>query len=105
MQKDFEEAKKKLSGDIFIPLLKEIAELYIEWQDVLDDMEQGVAKRKVGGIFETLKEILEENGCEFGTSDIDTKRRPKYSKLKDKVLTGEKERHETVAQSHNPWIV
>lgn len=105
MQKELEEAKKKLSGEIFIPLLKEIAELYVEGQDVLDDMEEGVAKRKVDGIFETLKDILEENGCEFGTSEIGTKRRTRYSKLKDKVPVGEKERHEMVAKSHNPWIV
>jgi hypothetical protein len=105
MQKELEDAKKKLSGDIFIPLLKEIAELYVEWQDVLCDLEDGVAKRKVQGIFEVLEEILEEYGCEFGTSEIDSKRRTKYSKLKNKVATGIKEKHETVAQSHNSWIV
>lgn len=105
MQKELEDAKKKLSGDIFIPLLKEIAELYVEWQDVINELEDGVAKKKVVGIFEVLQEILEEYGCEFGTSEIDSKRRPKYSKLKNKVLTGSKEKHETVAKSHNPWIV
>lgn len=105
MQKELEEAKKKLSGDIFVPLLKDIAELYIEWQDVLNDLEPGVAKNKVTSIFDILRDILEENGCEFGSSDIDTKRRPKYSQLKNKVPTGEKERHETIAGSHNPWIV
>lgn len=105
MQKDLEEAKKKLSGDIFIPLLKEIAEIYVEWQDVLEDMEDGSAKRKVAGIFELLLEILEEYGCEFGTSPCDTKRRPKYSKLRNKVLTSDKSRHETISHSHNPWIV
>lgn len=105
MQKELEEAKKKLRGDIFIPLLKGIAELYIEWQDVLDDMEDGIAKRKVEGIFDILKDILEENGCEFGTSEIGTKRNPRYSKLKNKIPVREKERHETVAKSHNPWIV
>lgn len=104
MQRELEEAKKKLSGAVFIPLLKEIAELYIERQDVLDDMEEGVAKRKVEGIFDILKDILEENGCEFGTSEIGTKRNPRYSKLKKKVPVNEKERHETVAKSHNPWI-
>lgn len=105
MQKELEEAKKKLSGDVFIPLLKEIAELYIEGRDVLDDMEEGVAKRKVEGIFDILKDILEENGCEFGTSENGTKRNPRYSKLKNKVSVREKERHETVAKSYNPWIV
>lgn len=105
MQKELEDAKKKLSGDIFIPLLKEVAELYVEWQDVLFDLEEGVTKRKVAGVFEVLQEILEEYGCEFGTSQINSKRRPKYSKLKNKVLTGIKEKHETVAKSHNSWIV
>lgn len=105
MQKELEDAKKKLSGDIFIPLLKEIAELYIEWQDVLNDLEDGVAKRKVKGIFEVLEEILEEYGCEFGTSEIDSKRKTKYSKLKNKVPTSDKGRHETIAKSYNPWIV
>lgn len=104
MQKELEAAKKRLSGDIFIPLLKEIAELYVEWQDVLNDLDDSVAKRKVLGIFEVLQEMLEEYGCEFGTSDIDSKRKPKYSKLKNKVPTGRKEKHETVAKSHNPWI-
>lgn len=105
MQKELELAKKKLSGDIFIPLLKGIATLYVEWQDVLNDLDDSVAKKKVLGIFETLQEMLEEYGCAFGTSDIDSKRRPKYSKLKNKVPTGCKEKHETVAKSHNPWIV
>lgn len=105
MQNELEEARKKLGGTVFIPLLKELAELYVEWQDVLDDMEEGKARRKVSGIFEILRDILEENGCEFGTSDVDAKRSPKYSKLKDKVPTGEKGRHETIAKSHNPWIV
>lgn len=105
MQKELEDAKKKLSGDVFIPLLKEIAELYIEWQDVLNDLEDGVAKRKVKGIFEVLEEILEEYGCDFGTSEIDSKRKTKYSKLKNKVPTSDKEKHETIAKSHNPWII
>ncbi len=105
MQKELEDAKKKLSGDIFVPLLKEIAELYIEWQDVLNDLEDGVAKRKVQGIFEVLEEILEEYGCNFGTSQIDSKRKTKYSKLKNKIPTGYKEKHETIAKSYNPWIV
>ena len=105
MQKELEDAKKKLSGDIFIPLLKEIAELYVEWQDVLNDMEDGVAKRKVRGIFEVLEEMLEEYGCDFGTSEVDSKRKTKYSKLKNKIPTGCKEKHETIAKSYNPWIV
>lgn len=105
MQKELEDAKKKLSGDIFIPLLKEIAELYVEWQDVLNDMEDGVAKRKIQGIFEVLEEILEEYGCNFGTSEVDSKRKTKYSKLKNKIPTGCKEKHETIAKSYNPWIV
>lgn len=105
MQKELEEAKKKLSGDIFIPILKQIAELYIEWRDVLDEMEDGVTKRKVAGVFESLQEILEEYGCDFGCSTVDSKRKPKYSKLKEKVFTADKSKHETVAKSHNPWIV
>ena len=105
MQKELEDAKKKLSGDIFIPLLKEISELYVEWQDVLNDMEDGVAKRKVRGVFEVLEEILEEYGCDFGISETDSKRRTKYSKLKNKIPTGCKEKHETIAKSYNPWIV
>lgn len=105
MQKELEDAKKKLSGDIFIPLLKEIAELYVEWQDVLNELDDSVTKKKVAGIFEVLQEMLEEYGCEFGTSNIDSKRRPKYSKLKNKVPTRYKEKHETIAKSHNPWIV
>lgn len=105
MQKELEDAKKKLSGDIFIPLLKEIAELYVEWQDVLNDLEDGVAKRKVRGIFEVLEEILEEYGCDFGISEVDSKRKTKYSKLKNKIPTVCKEKHETIAKSYNPWIV
>ena len=105
MQKELEESKKKLSGDIFIPLLKEIAELYSDWKDVLNDMEDGVAKRKVNGVFEILQELLEEYGCEFGHSDVGSKRKPKYSKLKEKIFTSCKEKHETVAKSHNSWIV
>lgn len=105
MQKELEDAKKKLSGDIFIPLLKEIAELYIEWQDVLNDLQDGVAKRKIKGIFEVLEEILEEYGCDFGISEIDSKRKTKYSKLKNKVPTSDKSKHETIAKSYNPWIV
>lgn len=105
MQKELEDVKKKLSGDIFIPLLKEIAELYIEWQDVINDLEDGVAKRKVKGIFEILEEILEEYGCEFGISEIDSKRKTKYSKLKNKVPTSDKGKHETIAKSYNQWIV
>lgn len=104
MQKELEDAKKKLSGDIFVPLLKEIAELYVEWSDVIDELE-GVPKRKVAGIFEVLEEILEENGCVLGTSEIDSKRRTKYSKLKNKVPTSDKAKHETIAKSYNPWIV
>lgn len=105
MQKELEDVKKKLSGDIFIPLLKEIAELYVEWKDVINELDDGIAKKKVVGIFEVLQEILEEYGCEFGTSEVGCKRRPKYSKLKNKILTGNKEKHETVVKSHNPWIV
>lgn len=105
MQKELEDAKKKLSGDIFIPLLKEIAELYVEWQDVLNDLDDEVAKKKVKGMFDILEEILEEYGCDFGTSNIDSKRKTKYSKLKNKIPTGDKEKHETVAKSYNSWIV
>lgn len=105
MQKELEEAKKKLSGDIFIPLLKEIAELYSEWCDVIGELDDGVQKRKVSGVFEVLEEMLEEYGCELIVSEKDSKRRPKYSKLKNKVPTAIKEQHETIAKSYNACIV
>lgn len=104
MKNELDENKQKLNGAIFIPLLKEIAELYIEWQDILDDLEEGAAKDKAKAIFNSLRDMLEENKCKFGKSDIGASFSPKHSKIQQRIPTGKKEQHITVAKSYNEWI-
>lgn len=105
MQKDLDEMKRRLNGEEFIPLLKTISELFIEWRDVLDELEEGVPKRKVAGVFDILKELLEEYDCRIGNSSVGSRRNPKYSKLKNKIPIGDKDKHEKIAACYNPWIV
>lgn len=105
MQQEIEEARKKLKGEIFIPLLKEIAELYMENRDVVNDMESGIPQKKVRAVFEIMEEMLEEYGCEIGESEIGSKRKPKSSKIRKTIPTGIKDKQETVAKSYNPWII
>ena len=79
--------------------MKEIAEIYIEWQSVIAELEDPKAKSKVEAVFSMLREIMEEYGCNLGRSEIGTKRNTKISKLKAKIYVDSADLHETVAKA------
>lgn len=106
MQHDIDILKERQSGEIFNPLLREIAAIYVDYQALLkDDTISGLAKNNVYALFEQLEGILIENGAEIIRSKAGTFRQARISKVINKIPTGNLEKHNTIVKSRTPGVV
>ena len=106
MQKDIDAYKKQVRGDFLLPILREIANIYIDNIYVLND--EGIPERtknNLSSMFEQLEECLNEYGAEIVQSKVGTVRKLQTTKVISKVATGEREKHNTIALSRRPGIV
>jgi hypothetical protein len=106
MQKDIEELREQQNGEHFNPILKMISQVYAEYQIVFED--SGLSdktKKNLKSLFSELEEILEEYEAEVVVSEEGSERKPRVSKIIEKVATGEKEKHNTIARSRKPGVI
>ncbi|HAE16208.1 MAG TPA: hypothetical protein DCG51_06625 [Erysipelotrichaceae bacterium] len=106
MQKDLEELREQLNGEQFTPLLKMISQIYVEYQVLFEDkgMEERTRKN-LTSLFSDLEEILEEYDAEVVVSQEGTIRKPRATKIIEKIATGDPQKHNTVARSRKPGVV
>lgn len=106
MQHDIDKLKEQLSGEQFNPILKEIAAIYVEHQDLLEDESiAGLSRKKLVALFEQMEDLLTDNGAEIKKSEIGDIRQTKSTKIIHKIPTVERDKHNTIAASRKPGVL
>lgn len=106
MQRDLDKLKEQMNGEQFNPILKEIAAVYVEYQSLLDDETISDRSRKnLLSLFEQLEDVLNDYGAEVCRSEVGAVRQTRTCKIIEKITTGNKEKHNTIAASRKPGVV
>ena len=87
MEKRLEEYQKRESGDIFNPLLKEIAQIYSDYLPLFEDEELSPkARGNLDSLFEQLEDILLDYDARVFRTSVGEKRElPRMSKISRSV--------------------
>ena len=106
MQQELTDLKENQRGEQFTPILKSIAAVVVEYRKLLtDESISRRTRRTLKLLFDELEEILSEYDAEVFTSAIGEARRPLLTKIVNTVTTGNKNLHNTIAQSRRPGVM
>ena len=106
MQQELDALKEQQRGEQFTPILKSIATVCVEYRKLLTD--ESISKRTrrtLKLLFDELEEILSEYDAEIFTSTVGEQRRPLLTKIIKTVATGNKNLHNTIAESRRPGVI
>lgn len=106
MQKELETLKEQQRGEEFTPILKSVATVCVEYRKLLaDESIPRRIRRTLRLMFDELEDILAEYDAEVFTSEIGEQRRPLLTKIVNTIATGNKNLHNTIAQSRRPGVI
>lgn len=106
MQKELDEFRGKQNGEQFNPILKLIAGIYVDYQGILEDETiVGRSKKNVKALFDDLEELLNDYDAEIIRSEVGSLRKTRGNKIIEKILTGDEEKHNTIAVSRRPGVM
>ena len=106
MQKELETLKEQQRGEEFTPILKSVATVCVEYRKLLvDESIPRRIRRTLQLMFDELEDILSEYDAEVFTSEIGEQRRPLLTKIVNTIATGNKNLHNTIAQSRRPGVI
>lgn len=106
MQHDIDAFKEQQSGEQFNPILKEIASMYVEYQSLLENENNlDLLRKNLKALFEQLEDLLIDYDAKISRSEIGAVRQTRSTKIIKKVLTGDREKHNTVFFSRKPGVI
>ena len=106
MQKDIDALREQQSGEQFNPILKEIASIYVEYQNLLEDESiTDLSRKNLKALFEQLEDLLVDYDAEISRSEEGSARQTRSTKIIGKVPTGNQSKHNTVAVSRKPGVM
>ena len=106
MQRDIDDFKEQQSGEQFNHILKEIASMYVEYQSLLEDESIAELSRKnLKALFEQLEDLLVDYDAVIFRSEEGTVRQTRSTKIIGRLLTGDPNKHNTIAVSRKPGVI
>ena len=106
MYNELENLKKEQRGEQFIPILKAIAAISVEYRSLLsDDSINDNAKHTLQLLFDELDDILAEHGAQIFNSNPGDIRRPFLTKIISTIHTDNPQLHNTIAKSRRPGVM
>ncbi|MBR6337844.1 MAG: hypothetical protein IKR76_08975 [Ruminococcus sp.] len=107
MEKKLEEYRKKESGDVFNPILSEIAQLYVSYLPLFEEEElSDKARGNIDSLFEQLEDILLDYDAKVFRTPVGSRRElPRMSKIARSIPTDDESLAGTVACNRRPGIV
>ena len=106
MQKELEALRKEQAGEQFNPILKEVASIYCDYQNVLkDETISELTMKSLRNLFGQLEDLLADYDAEIIRSREGDVRNLRSAKLVNKVYTGEQGKHNTVSLSIKPGVM
>lgn len=106
MQHDLDELRTQLSGASFNPILKEIANMYCEYQLLLEDTEiSDKSRRNLTALFGQMEDLLADYDAEVVVSKVGDERPKRQCRIINQVPTGDESMHNTIAKSRRPGVI
>ena len=106
MQHDLDELRQQLSGAPFNPILKEIANMYCEYQLLLEDTEiSDKSRRNLTALFGQMEDLLADYDAEVVISKVGEERPKRQCRIINQVPTGDQAMHNTIAKSRRPGVI
>ena len=106
MQRELADLKEEKRGEQFVPILKSVAAVVVEYRKMLtDESISRRTRRTLKILFDELEEILSEHDAETFSSTIGEPRRPLLTKIVNTVTTNDKNLHNTIARSRRPGVI
>lgn len=107
MEKKLEAYEKRESGEIFNEILREIAQLYVDYYQLFDNEElSDKARGNLDALFGQIEDILLDHGAKLFSTPVGSKRvLPRMSKVARKIPTGDESMNGTVAECRRKGIV
>ncbi len=100
MQNELEEYRAIERGQAFDGILAAIAEIYVNYETLADDIEEPKAKERVSYMLADIEDLLAEYKVERRRSEIGEKRDLRHCKVMKRVATDDPAKHGTVARSY-----
>lgn len=106
MQHDIDVLKKQQSGELFNPILKEIAIIYAEYQGLCNDEHiPDLPRSKIRALFEQMEDLFSDYGAEVVRSMVGDKRQVRTTKIMETIFTADQDKHGTIVKSRNPGVI
>jgi len=101
MQEELERYHEIEKGRIFDGILTELAKLYSDNSQIVDDITDEKIKKRLRYMFLDMFQILENNGVSKQESKQGEKRNTRHCQVVERIYTDKPELHDTVALSRN----
>ncbi|AEF81314.1 nucleotide exchange factor GrpE [Leadbettera azotonutricia] len=101
MQAELEQHRSGLFRQLLDPVLSAISRIYADYANNLERLEDQKLRKNFGNMFGDIEQLLTENGVESYLSVIGGQVSKRYSRIRGKVPTADKELHGTVVKSYN----
>lgn len=107
MEKKLEAFEKRDSGEIFNEILREIAQIYVDYYQLFDNEElSDKARGNIDALFGQLEDILLDHGAKLFSTPVGSRRElPRMSKVARKIPTDDESKNGTVAVCRRKGIV
>ena len=88
------------NGRAFDGILSSIAQIYCNYENIADNIEDINLKKSVRYLLLDLCELLESYGMMIVHSEVGEKRNPQHCKIQERILTDNPSLHDTIAKSY-----
>lgn len=106
MQHDLDDLKKRVNGEQYLPILKDISEMYVDYIFLTDcKLSETDIKKNLSMMFDQFEDFFEENGASVCISESDSPRKSRSCRVVEKIPTGDQTAHNTIAKSRKPGII
>lgn len=88
------------NGRAFEGILSSIAQIYCNYENLADNIDDPKLKKSVRYLLLDLCELLETYGMKMIHSEVGEKRNPQHRKIQERILTENASLHDTIAKSY-----
>lgn len=101
MQTELDQYHKSDQRKVYDEILSDVARIYNNYEDLGEGIEDAKLKKNINYLMMDLTELLENYDVKILKSNPGDKRNPYHSKIVERILTENKDKHDTVAKSYN----
>jgi molecular chaperone GrpE (heat shock protein) len=100
MQEKIDHYQQIENGRAFDGILSSIAQIYCNYENIADNIEDSKLKKSVRYLLLDLCELLESYGILIIHSTVGEKRHPQHCKIQERIVTNDPSLHDTIAKTY-----